>query len=58
MLADGGPMMIAVFNYIISYFMKKNDYFMSSGKEVNKYYEFYGINKNKYTIINFLLNKR
>ncbi|NLP21343.1 MAG: glycosyltransferase family 4 protein [Erysipelotrichaceae bacterium] len=48
MLADGG---LAIdrgfFNYIISYFMKKNDYFMSSGKEVNKYYKFYGVNKNR-----------
>lgn len=48
MLADGGLAIDrGIFNYIISYFMKKNDYFMSSGKEVNKYYEFYGVDKNK-----------
>ena len=48
MLADGGLAIDrGIFNYIISYFMKKNDYFMSSGKEVNKYYKFYGVDENR-----------
>lgn len=44
MLADGGLAIDRrIVNHVISFVMKKNDYFMSSGKEVNKYYNFYGI---------------
>lgn len=48
LLADGG---LAIdrgfFNKIISFIMKRNDYFMSSGLETNKYFNFYGVNQEK-----------
>lgn len=48
MLADGGLAIDrGLLNHAISFVMKKNDYFMSSGKEVNKYYNFYGIDDSK-----------
>lgn len=48
MLADGGLVIKrGVIDKVISFVMKKNDYFMSSGKEVNKYFNYYGIKDEK-----------
>ena len=48
MLADGGLVIKrGILDYIISYFMNKCNYFLSSGKEVNKYYKYYNVDENK-----------
>ncbi len=48
MHADGGlAVKRGIVDKVISYLMKKNDYFLSSGDETDKYYFHYGIDKEK-----------
>lgn len=46
--ADGGlAINRGIIDCFISFFMRKNDYFLSSGIETNLYYRYYGVDENK-----------
>lgn len=48
LLADGGLVIKrGLFDHVISLVMKQCDYFMSSGKQVNKYFNYYNIKDDK-----------
>ena len=48
MHADGGIVIPrGIIDKAISYVMRQNDFYLSSGEETDKYYEYYGIPKNK-----------